>query len=145
MYTRTCRAHSGGHELLPTGDPSRGGRPRSSGLYDPHFTRPQDAEFLALARTKVGQLDDELALLRRNLDDLLERAKDKPDLLAHVGDHVDRIARVEERRARTMATLQGLDSPPDPMRLVLDTGEAPDDLTDEARQRLRTKLLRDDD
>jgi hypothetical protein len=54
-----------------------------------------------LARTKVGQLEDELALLRRNLDDLLERAGAEANtakrvhLLGFVGENVDRIARVE--------------------------------------------------
>jgi hypothetical protein len=137
--------------LLEPGDPKRGGRPRSSALYDPHFTRPGDPEFFALARTKVGQLEDELALLRRNLDDLVERANAAPGpadsqrLFGFVGEHVDRIARVEERRARIIATLESAGAPPSQLHVIVQDGDAGDEDPDASRSRLREKLLRDDD
>ena len=149
-YTRHCRFHGGVQERAAPGDPVRPGRPESSGLYVRHFKRDDDPEVIRLARARIGTLDDELVLLRRNLDALNGRiesatGRERNRLAGFVGEHVDRIARVEERRARVLAILQGLDSPPDPVRLILDSGDAPEEPTDEARQRLREKLLRDGD
>ena len=70
--------HGGTRERAPRGAPERGGRPPSSFLYARVLRLPGDAEILEAARGKVGSLDDELALVRRNLNRALERHELQP-------------------------------------------------------------------
>lgn len=164
-YTSTCRFHGGGHQLREPGDDRNGGRPPESFSYvrtiPEEFRHVYDA-----AHQQLGKLEHELALTRTNLYRFQQKHSDQekggiPSSVSGggqsvsirsyadiVGEYLDRIARMEERRARILQTLQNLDDPPPPpgtLRLV--GGDEPEDpaIADDARQLLREKLLRDGD
>lgn len=157
--------HSGGHELLPPGDPARGGRPPETFSYVATVPEQFQPVYHA-AREQLGKLEHELALARTNLYRYQQRFEEQqkggiPTSVSGggasvsirpyadvVGEYLDRIARLEERRARILKTLQELDDPPLPpgfTQPLVATDGADEDVTDNARQRLREKLLRDGD
>lgn len=160
-YTKHCKFHGGKQEQAAPGDPIRGGRPPENFSYVQ--TVPEEFRHVyEAAHQQLGKLDHEIALARTNQYRFQQKHSDQekggiPSSVSGggqsvsirsyadiVGEYLDRIARMEERRARILATLQQLDDPPGPVRLIL--GEEPDAaITDDARQRLRDKLLRDDD
>lgn len=61
-----CQNHGGPNEVLPPGDPGRGGAPRKHGFYS-DVLHPEDRELYEEARTLLGKLDEEIALARTNL------------------------------------------------------------------------------
>lgn len=161
-HTKHCRMHSGKNERADPGDPMRGGRPPETFSY----VRTVPEEFRAVyesAHQQLGKLEHELALTRTNLYRFQQKYSDQekggiPSSVSGggqsvsirsyadiVGEYLDRIARMEERRARILVQLQSLDTPPEAIRLVLDDGKGDQEITDDARQRLREKLLRDGD
>lgn len=64
-YTRNCKNHGGFQQALPRGDPRRGGRPVTTGLYARHLTPDMLAAFNAAG---PGSLDDEIRLAKSKLD-----------------------------------------------------------------------------
>lgn len=148
LYTRHCWYHGGKQEALPPGHPERGGRPPTKYI-DVRLTPEVWRDFHDAALADVGKLDEELAVLRTNLARFKFSEATEPtfseDQRGRIErEHVDGIARVEERRARILTLLQNLDQPPDPVRIVLDGG-GETEIADDARQRLRDKLLREED
>lgn len=77
-YTAHCHYHGGPNELLPPGDPRRGGAPPTSFVYARVLRLPGDDEIIEASRGKLGTLDDEICVLRRNLYRALERAEAQP-------------------------------------------------------------------
>jgi len=149
-YTTTCRSHSGRHQLREPGDAHNGGRPPTS-YAEVGLVPKAWRAYHASARAAAGRLEEELALLRTNHARFL--TDPKTEQMGSIergrisGEHAERIARVEQRRAIVLKTLQELDDPPPPMgTLRLVTGDDPEDHgpTDESRQHLREKLLRDE-
>jgi hypothetical protein len=165
-YTTTCHYHSGRHQLRAPGDPQNGGTPPTSFTY----SRIVPEEFRAIydaAHRELGKLDHEVALARTNLYRFQQRHEEQqkggvPTSVSGggtsvsvrtyeqiVGDYLDRIGRLEERRARVLATLQQLDDPPPPPTPPAGSGGGLDendpDVVDDARARLRRKLLPDGD
>jgi hypothetical protein len=137
--------HGGKNERAKPGDPIRGGKPPTTYL-DVELVPEKWRAVYRSALAQIGRLELELALLKTNLarfefSEQQEPKYSEAERSAIVGEHVERIARVEERRARILTLLQNLDSPPDPVRLVLEQ-DTSEDVTDDARQRLRDKLLR---
>lgn len=73
-YTKTCRFHRGGVELLPPGDPGRGGRPTSSHLHTRHLTDEQVEAFeQARGRSPVDRMEDLVAFSHAQLDAYLAK------------------------------------------------------------------------
>jgi hypothetical protein len=70
---KRCKNHSGDHELLPKGDPRRGGQPPKSFLYVEHLPPERLPVFLEALERHAGSLDYELALARTNLDAFVKR------------------------------------------------------------------------
>jgi hypothetical protein len=164
-YTDTCRFHSGGHQLRPPGDPQNGGAKPTSFTY----VRVVPEEFHGIyeaGRRELDRIDHEIALARTNLYRLQQRYEDQqkggvPTSVSGggasvsvrpyaelVAEHTDRITRYVERRARILAILQGLDDPPPPPAPTGGGGGVdPTDpeVVEDARRRVREKLLRDGD
>jgi len=158
--TQHCRNHGGVNERLPKGDPGRGGRPPTSFTYVeiiPEDVRP----IYELARKELGKLEHEISLARTNLYRFQRRHEEQqkggiPTSVSSggtgvsvrpyadiVGEYLDRIARLEERRAR----IQRLDDPtPTAPRGGSGAGPMDDDpkaAAADARARLQAALLRD--
>lgn len=116
--------HGGKNQLLPPGDPGRGGRPPTTFRYS-QVIRVEDRELYDAVSSLIGKLDEEIALARTNLV-RFQRANDesfKGGIPVSVGsaggsvtvrpyadvvqEYLDLIGKLEERRARIAATAAG--------------------------------------
>ena len=124
-HARHCYQHGGKQERLPPGHPERGGRPPSTFAYCEVL--PDDAKpVYEAAHGQLGKLDHEIALARTNLYRFQQKyeGKETGGIAVHigrsggggvtirayadiVGEYLDRIGRLEERRARIIATIGG--------------------------------------
>jgi len=117
--------HGGRNERAPKGDPIRGGKKPVLFMYASALNRPGDAELIEAANAKLGTLDDEIALCRRNLARFMEANEEnargglpipvsgsRGSVTLHfysdiVAEYLDRIGRLEEKRARIIVLVGG--------------------------------------
>lgn len=147
-----CHNHGGANEVLPPGDPGRGGRPATTFRYSRVFRSDEDREIYELARQELGKLDEEIALARTNLVRYQRAMEDsgKGGIPVSVGgaggsltvrpyadvvqDYLDLIGKLEERRARILqAGIQGAST--GPREISWDFGRAREITLEESLQR----------
>lgn len=122
-----CQNHGGPRELLPPGDPGRGGAPPKTFMYSRFLRTQEDRDLYESARTVLGKLDEEIALARTNLARYQRAVEDSakggiPISVADGGksvsvrpyanvvqEYLDLIGKLEERRSRILAQ----EKPPD--------------------------------
>ena len=72
-----CKFHGGTQQLAPPGDPRRGGRPYTSGIYARYMADEMRDDYADLAAL-VGTLDNELHVARAYLADAIKRHRSNP-------------------------------------------------------------------
>jgi hypothetical protein len=129
-YTSNCRMHGGTRQRAEPGDPTRLGRPPETFSYV--STVPEEFRSVyGAAQGELGKLEHELALARTNLYRFQQKARDQehggiPTSITSVasggkhislrtyadivGEYLDRIARMEYRRARILEAVGGSES-----------------------------------
>jgi len=126
-FTRCCRRHGGVQQRADPGDPIRGGRPPETFSYV-GTVPPALQPIYEAAKGELGKLDHELALARTNLFRYQQKVSEQekggiPSSVSAggqsvsirsyadiVGEYLDRISRMESRRARILEAVGGTES-----------------------------------